>query len=48
MIQRKELNSVAVKIYSDCGKKISQVQSNRIYSVAIEKDKHFEYREVEE
>jgi hypothetical protein len=35
------------KIYSDKGKKIRQIETNRIYSVAIEKDYKYTYEEVD-
>lgn len=46
MIIKEKLPNGTLKIYSDLGKKIRQVETNNIYSIAIEKDYHYTYVEV--
>jgi len=47
MIKQELQANGTLKIYSDLGKKIRQIETNRIYSVAIEKDYKYTYEEVD-
>lgn len=48
MIKQEQLPNGTLKIYSDAGHQIKQIETNRVYSIAIELDYHYTYEEVED